>query len=316
MSLRAILKQVKASVPGTLKPRDYVKLVEQYFKAEQIKKLIDMKIKLHVPSVIYVGATGAVFFGESCELGPLVVKSFMRETECEEEFRHVCMVRNQCSADTTPAIYMRTAKMIVYERTGPNSMDLFDAFVTGGCKIESRKNVAKLGRRLHKLVKDVRDSTGWVHGDLKPENVVCEYHPDMPIDKRIDVMCETMRLIDFAFMIKANQTYCEQWLGTPAYSPPECMTKTVVPDKYLSWAWGVMMYHFTTREELYSDYTLEKIAKIKYRENMDVDSILNGPLSKVQDESLRELLKQCFRLDDTKRICFDDIANSSVLINT
>ena len=116
-----------------------------------------------------------------------------------------------------------------------NGGELFDRIVSDEWMSQSSENkVRNTGIIIKQLLLGLQciHNAGYVHMDIKPENILMESK---------DLNNNFIKIIDFGFVRKMNQ-HKEGFFGSPYYVSPEFINKTTVSfnDKFDIWAVGII----------------------------------------------------------------------------
>ncbi|MET9390360.1 serine/threonine-protein kinase [Streptomyces sp. NPDC006624] len=185
------------------------------------------------PAAVKVLPTGSLGPGQRVALGELVE----REVRFSAEADHPHLVRTHavCTVDAPELPELDGAIALVMDRADASLKDVLDAAATG-------EPVGDAGRILRGVAAGLAHmhAAGWVHGDLKPANVLLG--PDGQV-----------RLADFGLATELDGTHAHMPpLGTLDHLPPEWWSQrtgtqgAVVRPTADIWAFGVLAHQVLT----------------------------------------------------------------------
>lgn len=133
---------------------------------------------------------------------------------------------------------------------------------------------------------------GWVHRDIKSENILILKKDDKFQVKIIDI--ENIGHIGFS---------PKQLIGTPEFLPPEITLNSPLDYSHDYWAYGCLIYEVLKGKPPFGirDFQLEGICLIEEYQNRITESILNEKISNIQNQYFRNLMIDSLNLNPKKR---------------
>lgn len=134
---------------------------------------------------------------------------------------------------------------------------------------------------------------GYIHGDIKPENVLVDAKGDL-------------HLTDLGYARECGVAYIEY--GSLMYSAPECFNKRMFLDRKSTdvWALGVLLYVLVMRKYPFDESSRSAIVSSVQREVAWI------PPSKDVPTWVRKVIMGCLRKNPAKRMTLEDVLKMCV----